>query len=49
MNRDENAFTVDDWRRATDEVIKLSERVEAAVPQKREDDQPQQERQQRSK
>lgn len=38
MDRQQNVLTPEDWRKVTDEVIKLSERVEAIAPQKPESD-----------
>jgi hypothetical protein len=39
MSEQNSPITPDDWRRAADQVIKLSERVEASVPAKQNKDQ----------
>lgn len=37
MDENKSAITVDDWKRAADQVIKLSERAEASVPVQKEE------------
>ena len=39
MSENKSPITPDDWRRVADEVIKLSERAEASVPVKQDENQ----------